>query len=454
MRRRLALSAVAVTTMVVVAFVIPLAFVVKVLASSRATDRAQLEAQVLADALATVSDRGTLARLVNQANAGGARPTTVFLPDGQVLGSPAPAGSNLQLARQGRAFTATSGSGRAVYIPVRTEDGSTSVVRVFVPGAQLTRGVARAWGILGLLGVTLIGLSVLLADRLARSLVRPMSDLAAFTHQLERGDLGARIKPTGPAEVASIGHAVNLLAGRIGELVAAEREAAADVSHRLRTPLTALRLDAEGLADPMEKLRLSADVDALEHAISQVIHEARQPPRPGDQGRCDLVATTRTRAAFWSALARIQRRPCSVDLPRTDTLDVATSASDLAAALDALVANVFAHTPEGTGFRISVSGSDDGGVLVVEDDGPGFPPGDVLSRGRSTAGSTGLGLDIARAVAERSSGRILVGKSATGGGRVELALTRNRAQDPPGDPDSATWRTGLPPEQEPLTAER
>src|ERR1700738_5243767 len=116
--------------MVVVAFVVPLALVVKVLAAPRATERAQLEAQVIADALATVSDRDTLARLVDQANAGALQPTTVFFPDGRVLAPAVAAGSGLQLARQGRAFTSTAGAGRAVFVPVRTADGSISVVRV------------------------------------------------------------------------------------------------------------------------------------------------------------------------------------------------------------------------------------------------------------------------------------------------------------------------------------
>jgi len=189
----------------------------------------------------------------------------------------------------------------------------------------------------------------------------------------------------------------------------------------LRTPLTALRLDADGLDDPLERARIGAAVDALETAISQVIAEARQPRRPAGPSSCDLVATTRARAAFWAALAEVQTRSCSLDLP-PDTIEVGASRSDLAAALDALVANVFAHTPEGTAFQISVARAGDGGVLVVADDGPGFPPGHRPTRGRSTVGSTGLGLDIARAVAESCGGRMRTTASRSGGGRVELVL--------------------------------
>jgi len=77
--------------------------------------------------------------------------------------------------------------------------------------------------------------------------------------------------------------------------------------------------------------------------------------------------------------------------------------ADVEAVLDALAGNVFEHTPEATAFRVSALGHETGGLLVVEDDGPGFDPR-LLDRGQSGRGGTGLGLDIARAVAERSGG--------------------------------------------------
>jgi signal transduction histidine kinase len=397
--------------------------VVKLLATQRATDGAQLEAQTLADVVAVFSDVTKVAQLVEEANARGPRTATIYLANGVVIGPPIPAGASVQRAREGVSFTTSAGNGRAVLVPVRTLDGSMSVVRVAIPAGVLTRGVTRTWTLLAVLGVALIAISVVLADRLARTLVRPMRQLAIVARQLEEGDLTARAAPTGPPEVAHVGQALNRLADRIGELIATEREAAADVSHRLRTPLTALRLDADGLDDPLERARIGAAVDAVESAISQVISEAREPRRPAGPRSCDLVATTRARAAFWAALAEVQARPCSLDLP-PDTIEVGTSRSDLAAALDALVANVFAHTPEGTAFAISVARAGDGGVLVVADDGPGFPPGHRPARGRSTVGSTGLGLDIARAVAEGCGGRMRTTASRSGGGRVELVLKR------------------------------
>ena len=72
-------------------------------------------------------------------------------------------------------------------------------------------------------------------------------------------------------------------------------------------------------------------------------------------------------------------------------------------ASDILLGNVFAHTPEGTGFAVRLSRRAGGGAwLVIADDGPGFGDADPTLRGRSSGGSTGLGLDIARRIAEAS----------------------------------------------------
>src|SRR5207244_5031415 len=85
--------------------------------------------------------------------------------------------------------------------------------------------------------------------------------------------------------------------------------------------------------------------------------------------------------------------------------------------------NVFAHTPDGAALTIRLSRRAAGGAwLVVTDDGPGFPGADPTERGQSSDGSTGLGLDIARRIAEASGGTLTVGRSASGGGSVTVGL--------------------------------
>jgi len=94
--------------------------------------------------------------------------------------------------------------------------------------------------------------------------------------------------------------------------------------------------------------------------------------------------------------------------------------------VDVLIENVFAHTPAGCGYRIVVRDHADGNpILAVSDDGPGFADLDVVRRGRSEAGSTGLGLDIVVRTAERTGGSVRLGSSYEGGAEVTVMFGRN-----------------------------
>jgi signal transduction histidine kinase len=90
--------------------------------------------------------------------------------------------------------------------------------------------------------------------------------------------------------------------------------------------------------------------------------------------------------------------------------------------VDALIGNVFAHTPEGVDFGVRLVARRGGGArLEVGDEGPGMPGG-VLDRGSSGGGSTGLGLDIVARAAARSGGCMTLGTSASGGAAVLVDL--------------------------------
>jgi len=441
MRRRLVALAATTTIMVALAFLIPLAVLVRTLARDRALSAAELEAQSLAPVLALTRDTTALDAAVRATNPGARGRLTIILPDGTTVGGP-PGGDgaaaddprerdNLALARQGRAFSAPARGGIEVLVPVALEAGQTVVVRVLVPNAILERGVASAWAVEAALGITLVASAVFVADRLARTIVRPVDALADAAVRLGEGDLSVRINPEGPPEVKQVALAFNRLGDRVGELLEAERELVADLSHRLRTPLTVLRLDAEGLDDPQEARRLADDVDELERAVTGVIRQARRPvqedltaPAP----ETDAARVAQDRLAFWAPLAEDQERAfefvdVDVDEGRpTASTTVAMSVDDLEAALDALLGNVFAHTPEGTAFRVEVRALSDGGISVaVEDAGPGLSP-DLVERGVSGSGGTGLGLDIARRTAEAAGGVFRISRSAAGGARIAMEL--------------------------------
>jgi signal transduction histidine kinase len=416
--RRIVLLTLAVTSLVVIAFLVPLLALVRDVAASQETIEATVEAQSAA-ALVGIDDAALLVTL-ERLNGGSDRRTTVFRGT-EVLGAQVARDATVQAVTDSRsAETYDVAGGRAVLVPVLGADQRTSaVVRTFVPDSALRGGVGTASVALVLLGLVLLAAAGGLAWLLGRSLVRPLLSVAGTADALRGGDLSARATPADPPEVRRIAEALNGLADRIADLLQAEREAAADLSHRLRTPLTALRLDAEGLRDPEEAERVLSAVDSLERMVTHVIASARRPGRPAG-ATSDAAAVVRERVEFWSVLAEEQDRPVRVSVPAVP-VPVPVAADDLAAAVDALLGNVFAHTPVGAGFAVTVRG---GPVPVVEvtDAGPGIGDPGLLDRGRSGGSSTGLGLDIVRRTAEEAGGRLDLGPAVPTGLRATLHL--------------------------------
>jgi signal transduction histidine kinase len=417
MRRRLVLLVLATTSLVVVAFLVPLALLVRSSAADRAVSGAAVDIQALAPVVAG-ADVAALRAALDDANRSGPHQITVFLPDGRIIGAPALRSRAVAMAADGKSLAADAPGGREVLVAVAGLPGGVAVVRTLVSNAELYRGVGRAWLVLGLLGLGLLGVSALVADRLGITLVRPLRAVVSVSHDLAGGDLAARAEPGGPVEVRQVGTGLNLLAARIGDLLARERETVADLSHRLRTPLTALRIDAEALHDPAERARIGTDLDALERTVDDIIRAARRPGHDGTGADCDAAVVVAERVLFWSALADEEQRAVATRLSHAP-VPVGVARNDLSACVDALLGNVFAHTPEGTGLTVRLTGhAGGGGRLVVADEGPGMPDATVLERGRSGTGSTGLGLDIVRRTARDSGGTVTIARGERGGALV------------------------------------
>jgi signal transduction histidine kinase len=419
-RRRMTVLVAATTSAVVLAFLVPLALLLRQLAEDRAITAATKDAQTLVSLAISSKDRATLLAYASPFFDDGR--TSLVLPDGTILGLRV---SDPELTRGGTAESRTvrQDGGVVVYVGVLGKDGVT-VARRFVPGGQLDEGVARATAILGALGVVVMLLVVLAADRLARRISAPIRQVASAADALREGRLETRVPETGPREVVVMAGALNRLAGRIEQLLTAERDTVADLSHRLRTPVTALRLDADSVADPDVADRLRSHVAQLERTVDAIVHDARRPSRSGAAASCDVGRVVGDRVSYWSALAEDQGRPIRMALPDRP-LRARLDASDLADVVDVLIDNVFAHTDEGVSLEVWVVPRADGAVvLTVEDGGHGLPSGDVVSRGRSGAGSTGLGLDIVRRAALASGGGLELGRSRLGGALVRVALGR------------------------------
>ncbi|MFD2690441.1 ATP-binding protein [Streptomyces phyllanthi] len=430
MRWALVKVCVAVTTMVVIAFAVPLGLVVQELARDRAFSNAEREAAAIAPALSITTDRDQLERVVASAGS----------DDGMAVHIPASdGGSAVDLGRQrasdkdiatirrlGRASTAEVPGGSTLLQPTAVGSGAIAVVEVYIPESEVSNGVATAWAVLAGVGVALVVGSVAVADRLGVRMVRPAQRLVESAHELGEGKLGVRVPEEGPKELRLAAMAFNSMADQVVQLLANERELAADLSHRLRTPLTVLRLNAASLGDGPAAEQTRAAVEQLEREVDTIIRTAReakpQTAVPGPGAGCDAAEVVRERMAFWSALAEDEGRKVRVaGVERPVRIPVARA--DLAAALDALLGNVFRHTPEGTAFAVDVHNAEDAVIVLVSDAGPGITdPEAAMARGRGSGsdGSTGLGLDIVRQLAESTGGDVRIGSSVLGGTEVRI----------------------------------
>jgi signal transduction histidine kinase len=423
-RRRLILLSAAVTAMVVIAFLLPLFILVADLASDRAISTAQRDAESLARVLSVLSveeDITTAIEVLGEERileVGG----SVVLSEGSVIGADVSDDEDLSLALEGSSFIAPVDGGQAFYIPVFESDGSVAVIRVFIPDEELTAGVRQSWVILGVLGAMLVVIAAWVADMLGRSMVVPVKQLSLTARTLGHGDMTARVVPAGPDEIEEVGLEINRLADRIGRLLQAERESAADLAHRLRTPLTAARLSVDGLAKGPQKERLIADLDELQRTTDFIIREARRPVRADAGQSCEVAKIVAKRSAFWLPLIQEQAREADIRIDDGEAI-VAMASGDADAMVDALLENVLSHTPEGTPMAISVEIGERVVSISVEDAGPGFIDTSVVGRGISSGDSTGLGLDIVRRAVEASDGSMTIGESLSlGGASVVLKL--------------------------------
>ncbi|MFJ1707012.1 ATP-binding protein [Kitasatospora sp. NPDC088346] len=441
MRRSLAGVALAVTSMVALAFLIPLGVLVRAQAHQQSTTTAQQRAAALAPVLALTTDPADLGQAV--AGLDPADGLGVHLPDGHLIGAAhAPADLLQRAAAQGESIAQDVPGGWLYLQPVVLAGDRTAVVEEFVPDADLTRGVTASWAVMSVLAVGLIAGSVLVADRLGAQVVRSSRTLSRASHALGTGDLETRVDPLGPPELRAAGQAFNAMADRMVRLLATERELVADLSHRLRTPLTALHLATDRMAPGPDAQRLTTAVAHLEEELDSIIAAARTPLATGPMGRAfhptpdpaptpatapsrrqhaHAADTIRHRARFWATLAAAQDRPCELDIT-TEATPVDLPADDLTAVVDSLLGNVFRHTPPGTAFAIRVTRTAQAVLLTTEDAGPGITdPDGALERGTST-GSTGLGLDIARRAATATDGTLRIDRSPLGGARITLTL--------------------------------
>ncbi len=314
--------------------------------------------------------------------------------------------------------------------PVGTGTGVAGVVvlRASTERAAADVAVGWVWVLAGALAAALA--CVLLAQVVARWLLRPLAELEGGVRAVASGQQRAHVPSgSGPRELRALSESFNRMSDAVAEAADQQRRLIADTSHQLRNPLAALRLRMDTLsarvgpdgtygAAVAEVERLESLLDGLlalataESTATEVAAGGREP------ALADLGAVVSDRADFWAAEA---------DVPTGLAILVRCPESDLAQVLDVLLDNAAKH---GAGGRVTMGADRAAGTAWVEvaDDGPGLPPADLALattrfwRGGTDTRGTGLGLAIADRLATARGGSLDLSTAHPHGLRVRLTL--------------------------------
>jgi two-component system OmpR family sensor kinase len=258
--------------------------------------------------------------------------------------------------------------------------------------------------------------------------LRPDEVMAGQADKINAGDLTDRVSPHDPrTELGRLGAALNGMLARIGDFVA-ERESSqeatrrffADASHELRTPLASLRANAElyqqgalSRRDQVDEAmrRITLEAQRMGELVDDMLRLARLDQHPGQQREPVNLSALAAECAERARIASPEHEwQCDINA----SLEVTGDEELLRRAIDNVLANVAAHTPEGTTAIVAAAECDGCVVVEVSDDGPGVPPGqlprifDRFYRAGVTSRrpGSGLGLAIVAAVATAHDGNV------------------------------------------------
>ncbi|MET9430098.1 ATP-binding protein [Streptomyces sp. NPDC003036] len=289
------------------------------------------------------------------------------------------------------------------------ERGET--VTVEEPRSTVTAEVGRTLLIIGAVALLAVIAAVLLAVRQANRLASPLTDLAETAERLGSGDPRPRHKRYGVPELDRVADVLDASAERIARMLTAERRLAADASHQLRTPLTALsmRLEEISVTDDPETVKEEAhialtQVERLTDVVQRLLTNSRDP-RTGSAIAFDLDEVVKQQIEEWRPAYRSAGRAI-VRSGKVGMRAVGTPGA-VAQVLAALIENSLMHGGGTVALRTRVIGNQ--AVVEVTDEGPGVPPdlgARIFERTISGRNSTGIGLAVARDLAEADGGRL------------------------------------------------
>ncbi|MBQ5940219.1 MULTISPECIES: ATP-binding protein [unclassified Massilia] len=244
-----------------------------------------------------------------------------------------------------------------------------------------------------------------------------------------------------PDEVRPLVQELNLLFGRVKTAFDAQQNFVADAAHELRTPLAALRLQAQSLdradnadARKLAVARLTAGIDRATRLVEQLLVLARQEATAASGAACrpvDLADLARRTVADLAGVAAA--KGVDVGVQQADPASVEGQPDALQILLRNLVDNAIKYTPAGGTADISVVAEGAAVKVTVEDSGPGIPEEErerVFDRFYRVAGSeaagSGLGLAIIKAIAERHGAALTLGRSERLGGLAATVVFKKQ----------------------------
>lgn len=419
MRRRLVLAIALVATTTIVLFAVPLGLVLR--NSYRGRELLRLQRDTVAatrqiDLTHPAADPTELPETKG--------PLAGYdLHGRRLVGSgPARADSLVRAALRSGSPTDQIAAGRLrVAVPLVSGERVTGVVRAERSDAAVVASTHRAWLGLTALAAVLIAAAALAALVLGRRQSAPLESLAAAAARLGDGDFSVRAPRAGIPEVDGVAAALDATAARLDALVARERSFSSDASHQLRTPLAAMRIELEALAlrsgsPPAELTAALEQTERLQTTIETLLAVARDVPRR--DARADLGAVLDALERRWRGPLAADSRPLRLAVAG-ETPDAAASPAVVGEILDVLVGNAVRH---GAGqVEVTVRGSDGAIAVDVTDEGPGFAGEPEAAFARRSARGHGIGLALARSLAQAEGGRLTVTRPGPGP-RVTLLL--------------------------------
>jgi len=289
------------------------------------------------------------------------------------------------------------------------EQGET--VRVEASRTTVSREIGRTMLIILAVALLAVLAAVFLAVRQAHRLSAPLTDLAETAERLGSGDPRPRHRRYGVPELDRVADVLDASAERIARMLTAERRLAADASHQLRTPLTALsmRLEEITLTDDPETVKEEAtialgQVERLTDVVQRLLTNSRDP-RSGSAVAFDLDEVVKQQIEEWRPASRSEGR--AIVRSGKKGLQAVGTPGAVAQVLATLIENSLMHGDGTVALRTRVTGNQ--AVVEVTDEGPGVPPdlgARVFERTVSGRNSTGLGLAVARDLAEADGGRL------------------------------------------------